>query len=97
MEALSLAEILTAVDMVLVGQKVYEVYKRKKFTNGGGHDRRSNSFAEADRDFIQGCFENQTKEMNLSMESDRLKLVIGIKEIVQDEGSKTRIAVRDNR
>ncbi len=96
MELFSLAEIITAVMMVLGGQKGYEIYKRKRHSNSS-HDRRSNSFAQADRDFIQGCFETQTKEMGLTMKSDRLELLMNVKEVVQEEGAKIRVAVRDNR
>ncbi|KKK76743.1 hypothetical protein LCGC14_2860570 [marine sediment metagenome] len=100
MELFSFAEILTAVVIVLGGQKGFEFYRKKRYSNGR-HDRRSSSnrnssFSEGDRSFIQGCFENQTKEMGLEMRSDRLELMIGIKEIIQSEGEKTRSVVRSN-
>ncbi len=86
MEAMSLIEIITAVVMVLGGQKGFEIYKRKRHSNGG-HDRRSNpgnnSFADSDKEFIKGCFENQT-----------LKLVMELGKVVRTEGEKTRGVVR---
>ena len=97
MDFSSLTEIITAVALFLGGQKGLEVYKRKKHANGNGHERRRNSFADSDKDFIRGCFEDQTKEMNSEAETNQLKLVIGIKEIVQSEGEKTRVAVRAER
>ncbi len=97
MEFFSLAEIMTAVVMVLGGQKGFEIYKRKRFANGNGHERRRNSFADSDKDFIQECFKNQTKEMGTTMENDRLKLIMGLKEVVQNEGEKTRSVVRSSR
>lgn len=97
MEFFSFAEIMTAVVMVLGTQKGYEVYKRKKFANGNGHERRRNSFADSDKDFIQGCFETQTKEMGLTMKNDRLELAKEFKEIIQTEGEKTRSTVRSSR
>jgi hypothetical protein len=101
MEFFSFAEIITAVAMVLGGQKGYEIYKRKRHSNGR-HDRRSgsrenNSFADSDKSFIQGCFEDQTDKMGTLMENDRLKLMIGFKEVVQKEGEKTRSVVRASR
>ena len=85
MDSIALAEIVTAVVMVLGGQKGLEIYKRKRFANGnGGHDRRkSNSFADSDKEFIKGCFENQT-----------LKLVMELGKVVRTEGEKTRGVVR---
>jgi len=89
MEAMSLIEIITAVVMVLGGQKGFEIYKRKRHSNGG-HDRRSNpgnnSFADSDKEFIKGCFENQT-----------LKLVMELGKVVRTEGEKTRGVVRASR
>ncbi|KKL14001.1 hypothetical protein LCGC14_2520120 [marine sediment metagenome] len=100
MEAMSLIEIITAVVMVLGGQKGFEIYKRKRHSNGG-HDRRSNpgnnSFADSDKEFIKGCFDSHAEKMGLSMESDRLKLMIGFKEVVRTEGEKTRGVVRSSR
>ena len=93
-----LPEIITAVVMVLSSQKGYEVYKKKKYSNGG-RDRRNgnNSFSQSDKDFIEGCFKNQTDGMGLQMKNTRLELMIGIKEVVQAEGEKTRITVRTER
>ena len=96
MEFFSLAEIVTAVVLVLSGQKGFEIYKRKRFANGNGHERRRNSFADSDKEFIRECFGNQTKEMGATMENDRLKLIMGLKEVVQKEGEKTRSVVRSN-
>jgi len=92
-----LPEIIIAVVTVLGGQKGYEIYKRKKFYNGG-RDRRSsqgsNSFCQSDRDFIKGCFENQTKEMGMAMKNDRLVLVGDLKDFIRSDGESTRVAVR---
>ena len=95
---LHLPEILSAVVMVLGGQKGYEIYKRKKHSNSG-HDRRNgnNSFAQSDKDFIETCFKNQTNEIGLQTKNDRLELMIGIKEVIQTEGEKTRSVVRAER
>ena len=92
MEFSSFAEIITAVVMVLSGQKGFEVYKKKRFSNGG-RDRRSssgNSLAQSDKDFIGSCFKDQTKDM----ENDRLKLVMTLSAIVREENGKTRSAMR---
>ncbi len=94
MDSMAFAEIITAVVLVLSGQKGFEFIKRKRFANGNGHERRRNSFADSDKEFIKGCFENQTKELGKSTENDRLKLMIGFKEVVQTEGEKTRTVVR---
>jgi hypothetical protein len=101
MELFSFAEIIMAVAMVLGGQKGFEIYKRKRHSNGR-HDRRSssersNSLAQADRDFIQECFKDQTREMGLAMKSDRLELVMNIEKAVRSEGEKTRTVVRASR
>ena len=94
MEFSSLAEIITAVVVVLSGQKGFEVYKRKKHSNGG-HDRRSgNSFCQSDKDFIENCFKDQTKEMILTKKNDRLELVAQLGGIIRDEGRATREAIR---
>ncbi|KKK60826.1 hypothetical protein LCGC14_3020500, partial [marine sediment metagenome] len=42
-----------------------------------------NSFADSDKEFIKGCFENQT-----------LKLVMELGKVVRTEGEKTRGVVR---
>ena len=94
MDFFSLTEIMTAVVMVLGGQKGFELYKRKRFANGNGHERRRNSFADSDKEFIRECFSNQTEKMGMTMENDRLKLIMGFKEVVQKEGEKTRSMVR---
>ena len=88
MDSMAFIEIMTAVVLVLSGQKGFEVYKRRKWSNGnGGHDRRkSNSFADSDKEFIKGCFENQT-----------LKLVMELGKVVRTEGEKTRGVVRASR
>ncbi|KKL80883.1 hypothetical protein LCGC14_2000300 [marine sediment metagenome] len=101
MEAMSLIEIIMAVAMVLTGQKGLEVYKRRKHSNGR-HDRRSgsekgNSFADSDKDFIRGCFEDQTEKLVLGMENDRLILVGELKDFIRSDGESTRVAVRDVR
>lgn len=90
----ALAEILMAVIMVLGGQKGFEIYKRKRFANGNGHERRRNSFADSDKEFIRGCFEDQTKELGMGMKADRLELVMEIGRVVRNEGEKTRSVVR---
>ncbi len=97
MEFTSLAEIMTAVVMVLGTQKGYEVYKRKRFEgrNGGAEpERRRHSLADSDKVFIRGCFEDQTKSMGLVMENDRLKLVKQLEDSMRADGEKTRVVVR---
>ena len=95
-----LPEILVAVMTVLGGQKGYEIYRRKRHSNGR-HDRRSssgnNSFSESDKSFIKGCFENQTKELGKSTETSDLKLVMEFGKVVRNEGEKTRSVVRASR
>ena len=92
-----LPEILVTVMTLLGGQKGFDLYKRKKYSNGG-RDRRSsqnhNSFCQSDRDFIKGCFENQTKEMGMSMKNDRLVLQGELKDFIRSDGESTRVAVR---
>jgi len=97
MEFFSLAEIMTAVVLVLGGQKGFEVYKRKRFANGNGHERRRNSFADSDKEFLRECFENQTKELGKSTETSDLKLAMEFGKIVRSEGEKTRSVVRSSR
>lgn len=97
MDYFAFTEIILAVVMVLGGQKGLEVYHRKKHANGNGRERRKNSFADSDKDFIRGCFKDQTKEIGSEMRNDRLELMIGLKEMVQSEGEKTRVAVRAER
>ena len=89
-----LPEIVTAVVMVLGGQRGYEVYKRKRFSNGGHDRRRGNSFAESDKEFIRGCLVDQTRSMKLLLETDRLELVVKLGDVIRDDGEKTRTAVR---
>ena len=101
MELFSFAEIVTAVMLVLGGQKGFEIYKRKKHSNGG-RDRRSssgnhNSFSASDKEFIENCFKVQTKEMVLTKKSDRLELVANIGDIIRDEGKSMRETVRSLR
>ncbi len=98
MEFFSLAEIVTAVVMVLGGQKGFELYKRKRHSNGG-RDRRSNSgnhnsFSQGDKEFIEGCFKTQTKEVGMSMKNDRLELLGELKDFIRSDGESTRTAVR---
>ena len=94
-----LPEIVTAVIMVLGSQKGVELYKKKRFSNGR-HDRRSsqgnNSFCQSDKDFIEGCFKNQTKSTVSALETNHLKLVVDLGDIIRKEGESTRIAVRSN-
>ena len=94
MDYFAFTEIILAVVMVLGGQKGLEVYHRKKHANGNGHERRRNSFADSDKDFIRECFENQTKELGKSMETSDLKLVLEFGKVIRNEGEKTRSVVR---
>ena len=89
-----LPEILSAVVIVLGGQKGLEVYHRKKHANGNGKERRSNSFAETDKSFIREIIADQTTKLGLVMKTDRLELVMKLKDVIQDDGEKTREAVR---
>ena len=94
MEFFSFAEIMTAVVMVLGGQKGFEIYRRRKHANGNGQERRRNSFADSDKKFIRECFENQTKEMGMAMKNDRLMLVGELKDFIRSDGESTRTVVR---
>lgn len=87
-------EILSAVVLVLGGQKGFEFYQRKKYQNGNGRERRSNSFAISDKTFIQNCFETQTKELGMSMKNDRLEFAADLKDFIRADGESTRTAVR---
>jgi len=97
MEFFSIAEIMTAVVAVLGTQKGYEIYRRKRFANGNGKERRRNSFSDSDKVFLQDCFRDQTKELGKNMETDRLKLVMGLEKSIRQEGEKTRGVVRSSR
>ena len=94
-----LPEIITTIAMILGGQKGYEIYKRKRYSNGG-HDRRSisgsvsNSFCQSDKDFIEACFKNQTREAAQNMKISRLELVTDLGQIVRDEAAGTRDVIR---
>ncbi len=87
-------EILSAVALVLGGQKGFELYQRKKFANGNGRDRRSNSFCESDKTFIRECFSTHSKELGLTLKSDRLELTSDLKDFIRNDGESTRTAVR---
>ena len=89
-----LPEIVASVMIVLGGQKGYEVYKRKRFANGGHDRRKGNSFAESDKEFIQKCFVDQTRSMASVMKLDRLELIVELGDVIRDDGDKTRTAVR---
>ena len=93
MDLMVFAQILTAVGMVLGGQKGMEIYKRKRFANGNGGqdpDRRRNSLSNVDKEFIRSCFNS----LELSIENDRLKICRDLGGAIQDEGEKTRVVVR---
>ena len=96
-----LPEIATTIVILLGGQKCYDVYKRKRYSNGG-RDRRSNSgsvnysFCQNDKDFIESCFKNQTRESAQNMKTSRLELVVELGQIIRDEGDRTRAVVRTN-
>ena len=93
MDLMVFAQIMTAVGMVLGGQKGMEIYKRKRFANGNGGqdpDRRRNSLSIVDKEFIRGCFNS----LEQSMENDRLKTCRDLEEAIRDEGKETRIVVR---
>ena len=89
-----LPEIVGSVVLVLGGQKGFEVYKRKRFSNGNHDRRRGNSFAESDKEFIEKCFLDQTRSMSSVMKLDRLELVVDLGKAIRDDGEKTRTAVR---
>ena len=89
-------EIFSAVVMSLGSLKGYEIYQRKKYINGGKHDRRngSNSFSESDKKFVRECFEQQSKELGLVMKTDRLEFAADLKDFIRNDGENTRTAVR---
>ena len=92
-----LPEIVASVMLVLGGQKGYEIYRKKKWSNGG-RDRRSsqggNSLSQGDKEFIAGCFKTQTKEITLTKRNDSLELVAELGGIIRDDGKDTREAIR---
>ena len=92
-----LPEIMIAVMSVLGGQKGFEIYKRKRWSNGG-RDRRSshggNSLSQGDKEFIADCFKTQTKEMVLTTKNGHLNLVVELGGIIRGEGKDTREAIR---
>jgi len=94
MEFASIAEILTAVVVVLGGQsglkKGYDVYKRKR--NGGVNP--GNSFSDSSKEFIKECFNDQTEKLVLGMKTDRLELIGELKDFIRSDGDSTREAVR---
>ncbi len=92
MEIFNFAEILTAVILVLGGQQGFAAYRRKKFLNGNpGSDRRRGTLSGADREFIKTCFDT----LGMQLANDLLLQTKEIAQTVRDEGSSTRIAVRD--
>lgn len=97
MEIISVAEIFTAIVMVLGGQRGFAMYNRKRFLNGRpGSDRRreSGSFSgmsSSDKDFIKTCFDS----LGMQLANDRLLQTKEITEAIRTEGAATRIAVRD--
>jgi len=96
-----LPELIVTVMTVLGGQKGFEIYKRKRYSNGG-NDRRShsgnhNSFSKSDKEFIEGCFKNQSKEASMDMKTSRLELVMELGDVIRKEGEKTRTVVRSSR
>ncbi len=96
-----LPEIATTIAMILGWQKGYEFYKKKKYSNGG-RDRRSNSgavnhsFCQNDKDFIESCFKEHSREAAQNMKISRLELVTDLGQIIRDEGDRTRVVVRSN-
>ena len=58
-----LPEILSAVFMVLGGQKGLEIYKKKRYSNGGRDRRSGNLFWQSDKDFFSGCFGSQNRQL----------------------------------
>ena len=93
-----LPELVITVMTVLGGQKGFEIYKRKRYSNGG-NDRRSNSgnhnsFSKSDKEFIEGCFKHQTQESAVGAKINRLELITELGEIIRDEGKSTRETVR---
>ncbi len=98
MEVSGFIEVLTAVVMVLGGQKGFEFYRRRKFMNGSPrHDMRRNSLSSrnslstSDKEFIQTCFQS----FGLELENSRLRTSRELEGVIRDEGTSTRIAVRD--
>jgi len=89
-----LPEIVGSVVLVLGGQKGFEVYKRKRFSNGNHDRRKGNSFADSDKDFIRGCLIDQTRALASVMKVDRLELVVDLGDVIRSDGEKTRTAVR---
>ena len=92
-----LPEIVASVMLVLGGKKGYEIYRKKKGSNGG-RDRRSsqggNSLSQGDKEFIADCFKTQTKEMVLTTKNGHLNLVVELGGIIRGEGKDTREAIR---
>ena len=92
MEIINFAEMFTAVALFLGGQQGFAAYRRRKFLNGHqGSDRRRDTMSGADKEFIKTCFDS----LGLQLSNDRLVQTKEITEAVRDEGTATRIAVRD--
>ena len=92
-----LPEIVASVMIILGGQKGYEIYKKKRFSNGRHDRRRGNSFAESDKDFIRTCLVDQSRSMKSLLETDRLELFLKLGDVIRGDGDRTRTAVREER
>jgi len=95
MDFMVFAQVMTAVGMVLGGQKGMEIYKRRRFANGNGGnpDRRKNSLSELDKEFIKGCFGS----LDLVMKNNQLEFGKDLEEAIRYEGEQTRTVVRSLR
>ena len=86
-----LVQTLLAIGGVLGGQKGLEIYRRKKLAKGNGeYELRKNSLSSSDKEFIKGCFDSMSKDLEIG----RLGLARDITAAVQHEGEATRVVVR---
>ncbi len=88
-------EIMSAVIMVLGGQKGYEIYRRKQYKNGNGKERRHNSLCDSDKTFIKECFNVHAKDLSMTLKNSRLELASELKDFIRVDGESTRNAVRN--
>lgn len=90
------AEILTAVTMVLGGQKGLETYRRKKYANGNGSERRRNhnSLSESDKIFIRDCFVDHANKVRLETKADHWEHLMKLEDVIRKEAEGTRAVIR---
>ena len=91
MDPTNIAELILVIAGWVGANKGLEAWKRHRFSNGNGLERRRNSFSESDKSFISGCFDSLEK----TLEIGRLSLFQDLSKTIREESQATRTAVRD--